>query len=159
MEPLKIVVVDDAPIIVRSLTMLLEQFEFKVVGTASNGREAVAAYQTLRPDVVTMDITMPEMDGITATREIMAQFPTAKIIMVTSHGQEKMVLDALKAGAKGYVLKPFQPRKVAEALEKSLKISIITEKLMETIAQRSAEKPAPIEAVKVTDGTKVSPKA
>ena len=80
MEPLKVLVVDDAPIIVRSLTMLLEQFEFKVVGSASNGREAVAAYKTLRPDVVTMDITMPEMDGITATREIMAQFPTAKII-------------------------------------------------------------------------------
>src|SRR5450830_1663921 len=105
MDSMNILVVDDSPIITRKLTMVIELLGYKVVKTAATGREAVAAYRAYRPDVVTMDITMPEMDGIEATRLIMGEFPDAKIVMITSHGQEKMVLDALKAGAKGYVLK------------------------------------------------------
>jgi DNA-binding NarL/FixJ family response regulator len=89
-----------------------------------------------------MDITMPEMDGIEATRAIMKDFPDAKIVMVTSHGQEKMVLDALKAGAKGYVLKPFQDHKVYEAIQKACKRVVLQDMLHAEIAQRKAQKGA-----------------
>ncbi|MDD5214375.1 MAG: response regulator [Methylococcales bacterium] len=121
---LTVLVVDDSPIIVKKLTVLLQTFGYKVVQTASNGKEAVAAYKQHQPDVVTMDITMPEMDGIEATQEIIGEFPDAKIVMITSHGQENMVLDALKAGAKGYVLKPFQQQKVYETIQKACKRKI-----------------------------------
>lgn len=120
-EALTVIVVDDSPIIVKKLTILLHTFGYKVVQTASNGKEAVAAYKQHKPDVVTMDITMPGMDGIEATQEIISEFPDAKIVMITSHGQENMVLDALKAGAKGYVLKPFQQQKVYETIQKACK--------------------------------------
>lgn len=120
-EALTVIVVDDSPIIVKKLTVLLHTFGYKVVHTASNGKEAIAAYKQHKPDVVTMDITMPGMDGIEATQEIIKEFPDAKIVMITSHGQENMVLDALKAGAKGYVLKPFQQQKVYETIQKACK--------------------------------------
>lgn len=120
-DVLTVMVVDDSPIIVKKLTVLLQTFGYKVVHSASNGKEAVEAYQKYQPDVVTMDITMPEMDGIEATQTIISDFPEAKIVMITSHGQENMVLDALKAGAKGYVLKPFQQQKVYETIQKACK--------------------------------------
>lgn len=123
-DVLTVMVVDDSPIIVKKLTVLLQTFGYKVVQTAANGKEAVAAYKQHEPDVVTMDITMPEMDGIEATQEIISEFPDAKIVMITSHGQENMVLDALKAGAKGYVLKPFQQQKVYETIQKTCKRKI-----------------------------------
>lgn len=115
---LDILVVDDSPIIIKKLSTLLESVGYRVIHTATNGKEAVEAYKLSKPDVVTMDITMPEMDGIEATQTIISEFPNAKIVMVTSHGQEKMVLDALKAGAKGYILKPFQQQKVYETIQK-----------------------------------------
>ena len=118
---LTVLVVDDSPIVIRKLTMLLHTIGYKVIQTAENGKEAIEAYKQCKPDVVTMDITMPEMDGIEATQAIMSEFPDAKIVMVTSHGHEKMVLDALKSGAKGYVLKPFQQQKVYEAIQKACK--------------------------------------
>jgi len=129
MDSLKVLIVDDSPIISRKLTMMVELLGYKVVKTAATGTEAIAAYRACRPDVVTMDITMPDMDGIEATRRIMAEFPDAKIVMVTSHGQEKMVLDALKAGAKGYVLKPFDGNKVSEAIQKACKRVVLKDKL------------------------------
>ncbi len=129
MNSLKVLIVDDSPIISRKLTMMVELLGYKVVMTAATGTEAIAAYRACRPDVVTMDITMPDMDGIEATRRIMAEFPDAKIVMVTSHGQEKMVLDALKAGAKGYVLKPFDGNKVSEAIQKACKRVVLKDKL------------------------------
>ena len=118
---LTILVVDDSPIIIGKLKVLLHTIGYKVIQTAENGKEAIEAYKQCKPDVVTMDITMPEMDGIEATQAIMSEFPDAKIVMVTSHGQEKMVLDAIKAVAKGYVLKPFQQQKVYEAIQKACK--------------------------------------
>jgi two-component system chemotaxis response regulator CheY len=121
---LDILVVDDSPIVLRKLTALLNTLGYRVIQTAANGKEAVAAYKICKPDVVTMDVTMPEMDGIEATRAIISEFPHAKIVMVTSHGQEQMVLDALKAGAKGYVLKPFQQQKVYEVIQKACKRKI-----------------------------------
>src|SRR5450759_89440 len=134
MDSLDILIVDDSPIITRKLGMLLEQLGHKVARTAATGREAIAAYKACRPDVVTMDITMPDMDGIEATRTIMGEFPEAKIVMVTSHGQEKMVLEALRAGAKGYVLKPFQEHKVNEAIQKACKRTVLRDKLDGEIA-------------------------
>lgn len=142
MDSLNILIVDDSPIITRKLGMMLEQLGYKVAGTAATGREAIAAYRACRPDVVTMDITMPDMDGIEATRTIVSEFPEAKIVMITSHGQEKMVLDALKAGAKGYVLKPFQDHKIYEAIQKACKTVLLQDKLQAEIAQRKAQNEA-----------------
>ncbi|MBO9537362.1 response regulator [Herbaspirillum sp.] len=136
MEIMKIMVVDDSAITVRKLSMMLESLGHRIIATAANGKEAIEAYRKYRPDVVTMDITMPEMDGIEATSAIIGEFPDAKIVMVTSHGQEKMVLDALKVGAKGYVIKPFQEIKVYEAIEKACKRVVIQEKLLAEIEQR-----------------------
>ena len=139
MDSLDVLIVDDSPIITRKLGMMLEQLGYKVVRTAATGKEAIAAYKACRPDMVTMDITMPDMDGIEATRAIMSEFPEAKIVMVTSHGQEKMVLDALKAGAKGYVLKPFQQHKVYEAIQKACKRVVHQDKLLAEIEQRKTQ--------------------
>ena len=136
-DSLDIMVVDDSPIIVRKLTMMLESIGYRVVHTAANGREAIAGYRAKKPELVTMDITMPEMDGIEATRAIIQEFPDAKIIMVTSHGQEAMVLDALKAGAKGYVIKPFQQLKVHEVIQRACKRVVHKDLLQAEIDQRS----------------------
>ena len=140
---LKVLVVDDSPIISRKLCMMMDQIGYQVVATAANGIEAFAAYREFRPDVVTMDITMPGMDGINATRTIIKAFPDARIVMVTSHGQEKMVLDALKAGAKGYVIKPFQPQKIFDAIEKACKRVVLKDRL-HAIAAEHAEPPDPV---------------
>ena len=129
MGALRVLVVDDSPIITRKICMMMDQIGYRVVMTATNGKEAIAAYKECLPDVVTMDITMPLIDGIEATRIIRRAHPDANIVMVTSHGQEKMVLDALKAGAKGYVLKPFQPQKVYEVIEKACKRVVLQDKL------------------------------
>lgn len=120
MSKLKILIVDDSLITVKKLTAMMETLGHDVVGTAGTGGTALAAYRALRPDLVTMDITMPDMDGVEATRRIVADFPTARIIMVTSHGQERMVIDALDAGASGYVLKPIRAEKLADMIDKAL---------------------------------------
>ena len=122
-------VVDDFQGMRTLMRDMLRELGVQKVDIAATGTEAIAAYRACRPDVVTMDITMPDMDGIEATRRIMAEFPDAKIVMVTSHGQEKMVLDALKAGAKGYVLKPFDGNKVSEAIQKACKRVVLKDKL------------------------------
>lgn len=133
MTYLQILVVDDSLITVKKLSGMLTALGHKVVRTAASGVEALAAYEAYKPDLVTMDITMPDMDGIEATRRIRAQHPDALIVMVTSHGQEKMVLDALKAGAKGYVLKPFRQDKLQEVIETAVKRNIRPEKLQAVI--------------------------
>jgi two-component system chemotaxis response regulator CheY len=138
LDTLDVMVVDDSPITVRKLGAMLDALGYNVVATAESGKIAVQTYRETRPDVVTMDITMPDMDGIEATRLIMREFPDAKIVMVTSHGQEKMVLDALKAGAKGYVIKPFQELKIYEVIQKACKRVVIQDKLMAESEQRKA---------------------
>lgn len=120
MISLNIMVVDDSAITIKKITNILEGLDHNVVKTCSTGQEAVDCYHEVNPDIVTMDITMPDMDGITATRNILAQHPNALIIMVTSHGQEAMVLDAIKAGAKGYLLKPIKADLLKETLEKTI---------------------------------------
>lgn len=142
MTYLQVLVVDDSPITVAKLSRMLQTLGHRVLRTASNGAEAITAYETYKPDVVTMDITMPDMNGIEATRRIRARFPEAQIIMVTSHGQEKMVLEALKAGAKGYLLKPFNEEKLQKLLETAIKRTIDTEKLQEVIHKVEVNTPA-----------------
>jgi two-component system, chemotaxis family, chemotaxis protein CheY len=115
----RILVVDDAAFMrVRAARVLQEHGH--EVAQAENGREAVKKYAEWRPDAVLMDITMPEMDGLTALKEIRRMDPSAKVAMVTAMGQQAIVMEALKAGAKDFVLKPFQPDRVLGALEKLL---------------------------------------
>lgn len=114
----KVMLVDDAAFIRMTLRMMLVKNGFEIVGEASNGEEAVRLYPELKPDVVTMDVTMPEMDGLTALKAIMAVDPAAKILMVTAMGQEAMVRDCVVAGAKGFIVKPFKEDIVIGALNK-----------------------------------------
>ncbi len=115
----RILVVDDAAFMrVRAAKVL--QDKGHEVALAENGREAVDKYAEWRPDAVFMDITMPEMDGLAALKEIRTLDPSARVAMVTAMGQQTMVMEALKAGAKDFVLKPFQPQRMLAALQKML---------------------------------------
>lgn len=118
MPAFNVLIVDDSLIAVKKLALMLEGLGHKVVGTAGTGEKAVEAYRACNPDLVTMDITMPDMDGVEATAKIISEFPMARIIMVTSHGQERMVIDSLDAGAKGYVLKPVRTEKLSDMIDK-----------------------------------------
>ncbi len=113
---LKVLIVDDSLIIRKKITSLLEKLGHEVVFSAKNGQEAIDAYNEMKPDLVTMDITMPDMDGITAVKHIVKDNVDAKIIMVTSHGQEDMVIKSIQAGAVGYMLKPITEDKLASAI-------------------------------------------
>lgn len=113
---LEILVVDDSLIIRKKLIKIIEKLGHKAVFGAKNGQEAISTYTSKRPDLVTMDITMPDMDGITAVKHIMKIDKDAKIIMVTSHGQEDMVIKSIQAGAVGYMLKPVTEEKLENAI-------------------------------------------
>lgn len=117
MKSLRILVVDDSGLTVKKMTKLLEDLGHEVAGVATTGQQAVERFAAVAPDVTTMDITMPDMNGIEATRRILADHPDACIVIVTSHGQEQMVMDAIEAGAKGYILKPVKQEKLAETLD------------------------------------------
>jgi two-component system chemotaxis response regulator CheY len=114
-----ILLVDDAAFMRTRCAKLLRDSGFEVV-EAENGVEAVRTYISIRPDAVLMDVIMPEMDGLAALKEIRRLDPSARVTMVTAMGQEDMVLDALKSGAKNYLLKPFQPDRIIEAVRKML---------------------------------------
>lgn len=115
-----VLVVDDAAFMRMMIKDILSKNGYDVVGEAENGSVAVERFRDLRPDLVTMDITMPEMDGITAVREIKAIDSSARIIMCSAMGQQAMVIDAIQAGAKDFIVKPFQPERVLEAVSKAL---------------------------------------
>jgi two-component system chemotaxis response regulator CheY len=116
----RILITDDALFMRVTLKNILTKNGYEIAGEAANGRESVELYKTTRPDLVTMDITMPEMDGISAVREIRSFDPNAKIIMCTAMGQKNMVMEAVTAGARDFIVKPFQPEKVLEAVNKLL---------------------------------------
>lgn len=116
----KILIADDAAFMRMIIKDILVKNGYEILGEASNGLKAIELYKKERPDVVTMDITMPEMDGITAVKEIMKIDPTARIIMCSSLGQQSMVIDAIRAGARDFIVKPFQPDRVIEAIKKVL---------------------------------------
>lgn len=125
MNKLDVMIVDDSETTVELLEQVMERLGHQVVKICRNGMEAVDTYSYLvrkglaRPDLITMDISMPEMDGISAIRRILALDPTARIIVVSAHGQAEKVSDAIGSGAKGYVLKPFGPDKIGEAVRRA----------------------------------------
>jgi|SRR5579871_2003730 two-component system chemotaxis response regulator CheY len=116
----RVLVVDDAAFMRKLLSDALASGGHEVVGEAGNGAEAVVRYQELRPELTTLDITMPEKDGLAALAEIMSLDPAAKVVMCSALGQEAKVLEAVKLGAKDFVVKPFQPARVLEAVGKAL---------------------------------------
>ena len=115
----KILVVDDAEFLRVRISKMLTGDGFEVV-EADNGLKAIDAYKTHKPDMVLMDITMPEMDGLTALKELRKIDPAAKVIMLTALGQESVVLEAVKSGAKDFVVKPFERDRVMSAINKLL---------------------------------------
>ncbi len=111
-----VLIVDDSRTSRRILKDILERAGYNVVYEAINGKEGVEQYRKLQPDIVTMDITMPEMDGIEALKNIKSEFPDAKVVMITAAGQKDKMMEAVKIGATEFVAKPFVEETVLEAL-------------------------------------------
>ena len=115
-----VLVCDDAIFMRTMITDILTQAGYEVIGEAETGAQAVEKYRQLNPDLVTMDIVMPDMGGIEAVREICKTSPQAKILMCSAMGQQALVVEAIQAGAKDFVVKPFQPSRVLEAVQRLL---------------------------------------
>ena len=112
----RVLIVDDAAFMRMMIKNFLVKNDYEVIGEAENGKIACERYQELKPDIVTMDITMPEMTGVEALKAIRAQDANAKIIMVSAMGQEAMVKEAIMSGAKGFIVKPFNEEALLQAL-------------------------------------------
>lgn len=115
---INVLIVDDAAFMRMMIKDILEKNDFNIIGEASNGIQAVEIYKKEKPDIVTMDITMPDMDGIEAVKQIKEFDSEAKIIVCSAMGQQAMVIDAIRAGAKDFIVKPFQADRVIEAIKK-----------------------------------------
>jgi len=113
-----VLIVDDAAFMRISIKNMLTKNGYEVVGEAENGQIAVEMYKELQPDIVTMDITMPEMTGLEALKEIAKLDPQSKVVMVSAMGQEAMVRDAIVSGAKGFIVKPFKEDGIIAAIKK-----------------------------------------
>lgn len=116
----RVLVVDDAAFMRKMVSDALASGGHEVVGEAANGTEAIEQWQALQPEVTTLDITMPEKDGLEALKEIVSLDASARVVMCSALGQESKVLEAIKAGAKDFVVKPFQADRVLEAVSKAL---------------------------------------
>ena len=116
----RILVVDDAAFMRMMIKDVLTKNGFEIVGEAENGKVAIEKFKELSPDLVIMDITMPEVNGIEALKSIRAHNPSAKVIMCSAMGQQAMVIEAIQAGAKDFIVKPFQPDRVCDAVRKVL---------------------------------------
>ena len=116
----KILIVDDAAFMRMMIKDILTKNDYEVVGEAENGVKAVEKYKELGPDLVLMDITMPELDGIQAVKQIKEFDPDAKVVMCSAMGQQAMVIESIQAGAKDFIVKPFQAERVIEAIQKVL---------------------------------------
>ncbi len=116
-KPFKILVVDDSAFVVKQLTQIFVSEKYEVVGTAENGEEGLLKFKELKPDLVTLDITMPKMDGLTALSKMVEYDSTARVIMISALGKEDMVKKALLAGAKNYITKPLDRKKVLERVK------------------------------------------
>ena len=115
-----VLICDDAIFMRTMISDILAQAGYEVIGEAESGAQAVARYQELKPDLVTMDIVMPDMGGIDAVREITKGDGAARILMCSAMGQQALVVEAIQAGAKDFVVKPFQPSRVLEAVQRLL---------------------------------------
>jgi len=116
----RVLVVDDAAFMRKMVSDALSKAGHEVIGEACNGAEAVESFRSLKPELTTLDITMPEKDGLQALGEIMTLDPSARVIMCSALGQESKVLESIKLGARDFVVKPFQPARVQEAVAKAL---------------------------------------
>lgn len=118
MQEINVLIVDDA-IFMRTVLkkMLLEEGNINIVGEADNGVEAIELAGKLQPDLITLDITMPEMDGLTAIEGILKVSPNSKVIMCSAMGQQAMVIDAIKKGARDFIVKPFEKSRVLQAIQ------------------------------------------
>jgi two-component system chemotaxis response regulator CheY len=116
----RILIVDDAAFMRMMIRDILTKNGYEVCGEANDGAQAIEKFKEVKPDLITMDITMPEMDGIAALKEIKKLDPNAKVVMCSAMGQQAMVIDAIQAGAKDFIVKPFQPDRVIEAIKKTL---------------------------------------
>ena len=114
----KVLIVDDAAFMRLNLKNIIKEMDFEVVAEAENGLEAIEKYKEHSPDVVTMDITMPEMDGISATKEIKTFDDAANILVCSAMGQQSLVIDAIEAGAKDFIVKPFERERIKDAMKK-----------------------------------------
>ena len=116
----KVLIVDDTKFMRKILKNILKKRDIEIAGEAVNGKDAVEKYNELKPDLVTMDIIMPEMNGIEAVKKIMAADSDARVLMCSAMGQQALVIEAIQAGAKDFVIKPFQPTRVLEAVDRTL---------------------------------------
>lgn len=117
----RILVADDAKFMRKLLAKILEEGGYEVVGEAETGSEAIALYERIKPDLVTMDLVMPDMSGIDAIKGIVSGDPKARIVVVSAMGQQSLVSEAMSAGAKDFVVKPFHPSVVLEVIGRVLK--------------------------------------
>ncbi len=115
-----VLVVDDSIFVIKQITQILTSEGFNVVGTAEDGQEAITKYRELKPDIVTMDITMPKMDGVTALEKIIESDPGARVVMISALGKQEMVKRSLMLGAKNYIVKPLDRKKVLERINSIL---------------------------------------
>jgi two-component system chemotaxis response regulator CheY len=115
-----VLIADDAAFMRMMIKNILTEAGYEIAGEAENGAVAVTKYRELRPDLTTMDITMPEMDGIAALKEIRAFDPEARVVMCSAMGQQAMVIESIQAGARDFIVKPFQAERVLEAVQKAL---------------------------------------
>jgi two-component system chemotaxis response regulator CheY len=116
----RILIADDLSFIRMLQKEMLTEGGFEIVGEAANGREAVEKYRALAPDVVILDITMPEMNGLEAMQKILAVDPGARVLICSAIGQQAMIVEAIKAGAKDFIVKPFKPERLAAAITRAL---------------------------------------
>ncbi|HHU75566.1 MAG TPA: response regulator [Firmicutes bacterium] len=114
----KVLITDDTAFMRMTLRNVLVKNGYEVAGEAEDGLQAIEKYMETKPDLVTMDITMPNMDGLTAIKKIIEKDPDAKIVVVSAMGQKALVIEALNSGAKDFIVKPFQPDRIVEALGK-----------------------------------------
>lgn len=131
MELKRVLIVDDVSFVRKTLRQILEPQGYEIAGEATNGEEALRLYRQLKPDLVTMDIVMPVLGGIEATRQIMKQDKDAKIVIISAMGQESLVMEAINAGARDFILKPFKAVDILRAFQHILSSEV-------KIAQRAA---------------------
>ncbi|HEX9416744.1 MAG TPA: response regulator transcription factor [Gaiellaceae bacterium] len=140
-EPIRVLVADDHPLVRQGLRTFLElQDDLELVGEAADGEEAAAKVEQLVPDVVLMDVVMPRLDGIEAIRRIRAASPSTKVIVLTSFAEDDKVVQAVKAGAAGYLLKDMEPREIADGIKRAVRGEgllhpAVAAKLMHEVAQ------------------------